>query len=334
MIHLKREKEFVEKYLKARKWLHPKETIEGLEKPGDGNMNFTLRVKTNLRSFIIKQSRDYVEKYPSVSAPETRALREAEFYKLIGSNEYLKSMMPNLLQVDPNNNVLMMDDLGAGVDFTYLYRATGKLSKSKIDVLTSFLVELHSSITRENSPTYISNKKMRKLNHEHIFIYPYLADNGLDLDNILPGLKAVGEAVKGNTRLQTVLREVGKIYLSDGEYLLHGDYFPGSWLKTTDGIKIIDPEFCFFGPVEYEIGVMIAHLKLADQPREVIEYALRKYADQLAFDIVLQQQFTGAEILRRILGLAQLPLSIGLEKRKNLVEEAMEGVLGSKADSQ
>ena len=56
----------LESYLKAQGWLLLNETIEHVEIPGAGNMNFTLQIKTHNRSFIIKQSRDYVEKYPQV----------------------------------------------------------------------------------------------------------------------------------------------------------------------------------------------------------------------------------------------------------------------------
>ncbi len=40
-------------YLVQRDWLEKGEQIESVEKPGEGNMNFVLRVITNQRSFII-----------------------------------------------------------------------------------------------------------------------------------------------------------------------------------------------------------------------------------------------------------------------------------------
>jgi len=124
---------------------------------------------------------------------------------------------------------------------------------------------------------------MRALNHEHIFVYPYLDVNGMDLDTILPGLQGVANKVKANSSLKKVFDELGNLYLSDGDYLLHGDYFPGSWLKTEDGIKIIDPEFCFFGPIEFEIGVIVTHLKMADQPVAIIQRALSLYDEEINF---------------------------------------------------
>ena len=72
--------------------------------------------------------------------------------------------------------------------------------------------------------------------------------------------------MRQDTPLKNAAIQLGKRYLSEGTSLLHGDYYPGSWLKTKTGLRIIDPEFCFFGPKEYDLGVLRAHLKMAEQP--------------------------------------------------------------------
>jgi 5-methylthioribose kinase len=314
-------------YLKNQGWLKPDENIANIEKPGEGNMNFTLRVNTGKRTFIIKQSRAYVEKYPQVEAPEKRALKEAEFYELISKNAHLKAMMPQLIAVDKINNVLQLEDLGSGSDYSYIYKKENTIPEKELLQLMDFVAHLHTQITTKSVANPVANRKMRKLNHEHIFLYPYLEDNGIDLDAVLPGLAAVGDSVKKDKALQEKLKPLGHLYLADGAHLLHGDYFPGSWLKTNDGVKIIDPEFCFFGTPEFEIGVTIAHLKMADQSEKLIEMALNRYKKQAKLDENLCKKFTAAEILRRILGLAQLPLEINLDKRKQLVKEAREVIL-------
>jgi len=316
------DKNSLESYLKGQTWLQLNESIKAIEIPGDGNMNFTIRIKTSDRSFIIKQSRNYVEKYPQVPAPEERALREAEFYQMVAEHESLSRQMPQLKGVDKANHVLNLEDLGDGVDYTFLYQKGNSISDSDLEQIMSFIAELHRNVNTKTTQTRLPNVEMRKLNHEHIFIYPYLDNNGLDLDDILPGLKAVGKSFKQDENLKRKVEVLGERYLKDGNTLLHGDYFPGSWLKTGGGIKIIDPEFCFFGEVEFEIGVTLAHLKLADQPETLIKKALGYYKEHSAIDESLCRQFMAVEILRRILGLAQLPLSINLNKRESLLEQA------------
>jgi len=64
----------------------------------------------------------------------------------------------------------------------------------------------------------------------------------------------------GSNELTLRAKELGDLYLSDGPTLLHGDFYPGSWLRTTQGIRIIDPEFAFTGAAEFDVGVFAAHL--------------------------------------------------------------------------
>ncbi len=70
---------------------------------------------------------------------------------------------------------------------------------------------------------------------------------------------------------------------------------------------IIDPEFCFLGPPAFDLGVLYAHLHLARQPVELA-----------VFDATAKA-FAGAEIMRRLIGVAQLPLEADLEEKSALL---------------
>lgn len=314
-------------YMANQSWLVEGEKIHEVEVPGEGNMNFTLRLKTNQRSVIIKQSRAYVEKYPQVAAPQKRALMEAAFYQEISKSEKLKAQMPSLIAVDEDNSILLMEDLGAGSDYTSIYKDGVEINETDLLKLMDFAAELHNSFKADQTEEPIRNREMRKLNHEHMFVYPYMDENGLNLDDILPGLAAVAEKYKQDKKLQEKLISIGELYLADGKHLLHGDFFPGSWLKTTDGVKVIDPEFCFYGSAEFEIGVTVAHLKMANQSEELISKAIQQYQSKAKLDTKLMEAHAAAEVLRRILGLAQLPLEINLSTRESLLKEASQTLL-------
>lgn len=314
----------LEIYLRQKGWIDKDEEVISAEKPGDGNMNFTLRIITRSRRFIVKQSRGFVEKYPDVPAPEDRVLREAEFYKRISQVDALRNRMPQLKDVDKHNRVMLLEDLGEQPDYSFLYRNGENLAEKDLETLIDFLATLHNNIKTDGHKTALPNRAMRELNCEHIFKFPYLQENGLNLDEILPGLQEIGDAIKQDKALQQKLLPLGDLYLADGQHLLHGDFFPGSFMKTANGIKIIDPEFCFFGPPEFEIGVFLAHLKMADQSEALIEKAKNLYAAKAPLDKTSTAKFCAVEVLRRILGLAQLPLEIDLNKRKKLIEEARE----------
>ncbi|WP_235297358.1 phosphotransferase [Portibacter marinus] len=329
MIKLEKDLQVLTTYLQAQKWLLAGEHITHFHVPGDGNMNFTLRICTPRRSFIIKQSRGYVEKYPQVAAPTDRVQREADFYKEISDHPYLTKMTPKIMGVDGINNIIAMEDLGAGKDYTFFYKNKAVIPDTELQQIMKFAAVLHNENKIQNATSPISNRAMRKLNHEHMFLYPYLEDNGLNLDTVLPGLADLAKKYKDDTALKAKIESLGNRYLEDGDTLLHGDYFPGSWLKTEEGVRIIDPEFCFYGYPEFEIGVTTAHLMLCDQPVQTILNAHKYYKEEADLDLELVKQCAGAEVLRRILGLAQLPLSIDLEKRAQLLETAREYVMNN-----
>lgn len=310
-------------------WLGTNEHLVKTEKAGEGNMNLVLRVITSGRSFIIKQSRPWVEKYPQIKAPQQRALMEAKYYELIQNHPYLQALSPRLLGKDELNFTLCLEDLGASSDFMRLYKGE-TINHNELAALVCYLSELHRLVNKQSSSGIITNREMRKLNHRHIFVLPFEENNGFNLDNIQPGLQEVAMAFKNESELKKSIAELGELYLADGNVLLHGDFYPGSWLRTTTGIKVIDPEFCFFGPPEFDLGVMLAHLKLANQSQETIQFVIDNYSCKL--NEKLFYGFAGVEIMRRLLGVAQLPLEMSVAKKTSLLEEANDLIIQSPRD--
>ena len=90
-----------------------------------------------------------------------------------------------------------------------------------------------------------------------------------------------------------------------------------------------------FGRPELDVGTFLAHLHLAGQPKEIIERWRPAYEAPSGFDDLLMTQLAGVEIMRRLIGYAQLPLSHGLEEKRRLLELARAMVLqpgGGQAD--
>ncbi len=313
-------------YLQTQGWIASTEHVTRAMKAGEGNMNFTLRVTTNEHSLILKQSRPWVEKYPQIAAPWDRALLEGRFYQIISPVSAVASGMPKLLGVDNNSRIIALEDLGQARDFTTLYRGES-LTKPELQSLINWLSQLHRFFTDSEFSAEFANQEMRNLNYEHIFDLPLREENGLDLNAITPGLAAVASVLKTDKNYLKIIRELGSLYLTDGDTLLHGDFFPGSWLKTATGIRVIDPEFCFFGSREFDLGVLIAHLYLAQQNPDLIKFTLQCYTQ--SFDEKLMWKFAGVEIMRRLIGVAQLPLRIGLLEKTKLLELSHEFVIGN-----
>ena len=287
-------------------------------------MNCTLRVVTSQRSIIVKQARPWVEKYPQFDAPWDRVLREMEFYALAAGSAPIAAGLPRMLHGDRLARVLVLEDLGAGGDDTDLYRGAA-LSAGEVRTLAEWLSELHGTF---RGPTLDrpgpANRDMRALNCQHIFFLPFQPGNGLDLDAITPGLGAVAARLQQDRALVGRAQQLAAVYLADGDCLLHGDYFPGSFLRTTAGPRIIDPEFAFFGHPEFDPALFLAHLQLAGQPAAPAGEFLSHYRRPLGFDEARMRQLTGFEIIRRLIGYAQLPVAAGLAEKTRLLETARE----------
>ncbi len=289
------------------------EKISQISVPGESNMNLVLRIETNQGSYILKQAKSYVRKYPQILAPIHRIEIEYQFLKQLASNSFLASQSPKVLQYDAPNHLMLLEDLGEGSDFLSLYGGHRQLKNEEVKHLVDYLMHLHQ-LEITNFPT---TGAMRTLNHEHLFNFPFLEENGFDLDTIQPGLQEVSLPYKTDLPLKQVIQALGNRYLADGKVLMHGDYYPGSWLQVSSGIKIIDPEFGGLGDAEFDLGVFLAHLDLSEQAEDLSAQVQKQYI--LPVDWSLVQQYRGVEILRRLIGIAQLPVSLSLTAKKSLL---------------
>jgi 5-methylthioribose kinase len=311
----------IQEYLDKRGWLFENEKILSAEKPGEGNMNVVIRLVSNQRAFILKQSRPYVQKYQQIPAPLERIEVEFKFYEAV-RHAALAEHIPNILGYEASDYLLLMEDLGKVEDMTQIY-SDRAIQPEVLDHLIAVISRIHTSDTSENYPL---NTQMRQLNHQHIFVLPFLEDNGFDLDGIQLGLQALSQPIKKDRALKKIVEIVGRKYLSPGNILIHGDYYPGSWMTVNDQVFVIDPEFSFRGFAEFDLGVMSAHTVMASMDISTQEYILGRYAPEI--DTQLVRSVTGIEIIRRLIGLAQLPLIRSIEEKDYLLQMARKLIQG------
>jgi 5-methylthioribose kinase len=316
----------LEKFLETNGWLHSGERIEALKKAGEGNMNCTGRVLTNQRSFVVKQARPWVEKYAQFEAPAERAQYEIRFYRLISELPELAAQMPSFLFADEPAYFLGMSDLGEGTDFSTVYSGD-RFSSEEFSQLLKFLLALHTAFRGRQDERDFSNHALRRFNHGHIFVVPMDPSNALDLDALTPGLKRLATELHHDRDYRTQVEEMGRYYLEDGDTLIHGDFFPGSYLRTVNGLRVIDPEFCCFGRAEVELGIFLGHMLLAQQDGASILQFLNHYRTEAPLEIDPVLRLAGVEIMRRLIGVAQLPVTLDLEGKRRLLDKSRRLVL-------
>jgi 5-methylthioribose kinase len=231
------------------------------------------------------------------------------------------SFFPEILGYLPSDYILLLEDLGKGEDLTSLYN-TRRITSDLIKDFTLGLYYIH----KKKAPVdYPENIELRKLNHDHIFELPFKENNSFNLDHIQKGLENLSGPFKKNYSLKEKVLYAGKIYLEKGNTLLHGDYYPGSWMRVGDNNYVIDPEFSFVGPKAFDLGVMSAHIIIASGKTSFLGEIYNMYPAKVEFKKI--SLYCGIEIIRRLIGLAQLPIKRSLMEKKELLNFAEELIL-------
>lgn len=306
------ELEALTQYLLGKGWIDSSQKMIQASPAGEGNMNCTLRIADqNGNSWVIKQAKPFVEKYPQIPAPVERIESERVFYQ---EADELSHFHPRVIGFDSQSHILLMSDLGEVEDLSVVYRSHS-IHDSLLKEIAGYLSRLH------RIPSSFQNQKMRELNHEYIFNQPLQADTGID-----SGLEEAASFLKQDRSYCEQVKSLGERYLENSQgILLHGDFYPGSLLQRGGEIFVLDPEFCFSGPKEFDLGVFIGHLVLARVPHKAVSLLLESYS--LPIDRKLVFAFAGVEIMRRLIGVAQLPLQMSLQTKREVLEQSRNWVL-------
>jgi 5-methylthioribose kinase len=305
-------------------WLPNERRVVSVESAGAGNMNLVERVTLDDgTTLILKRAHGWVEKYPDIPAPIGRAGVEAAFYAAV-SGSAAGAAMPAHLGFDESTAANLFADLGSGTDGMTAYSGVA-IEEADLDEVADWMRALHALPVPAD--TRLANRAMRELNALHIFDFPLDLGNDFDVDAITPGLQFHANQLKQDVGFVAAVQAVKAMYLGDlPGVLLHGDLYPGSWLTTPQGLFVIDPEFCWIGPREWDLGVLFAHLRLSGQAENATKRLIKRYDHPV--DTALVRRIAGIEIMRRLIGVAQLPLEVDLSAKVTLLNEANALVTG------
>ena len=315
---------------------------------GDGNINYVFLVKDleSGKSVVLKQA-DKVLRSSGRALDIERNKIEAE--ALILQYSLVPKYVPEIYAYDEIMAVLIMEDISAFKNLRYELENQLIFPKFADDIST-FLVQtllsttdliLKPQIKKERVQQFI-NSDMCDISEDLVFTEPY---NDYKNRNIISkeNQKFVEKYLYQN---EILIGEVGKLrnnYMNNAQSLLHGDLHSGSIFINQEGMKVIDPEFAFYGPMGYDIGNVIGNLffplikkemyegssQFTQWLRETIsqiidlvkEKLIREFNKQVTLDIYLNSYFienyineiisdtlgyAGTEIIRRTIGDARV----------------------------
>jgi 5-methylthioribose kinase len=303
-------------------WLRSGEKITNVYKAGEGVMNLTLRIKTTHRTLILKQARPWIERLDHIPAPWDRIEAETFYYQRTAGIPSVQKRSPEILGYSSRAKTLLMADLSPCRDMTHLY-AKAALPPKFIDSLADYLARLHTETMGD--PDLPTSREMRNLSYQNIFITPMNLLSQLELDKFELGLNQAASRLKTNTPFRELVDKMAHRYLQEGPCLCHGDSEPSSWLETQTGLVVIDPEFCFPGDPEFDLGFSLAHLALAQLPMEAGQELLTQYRARRgpAISSELVTGYAICETMRRLIGATQLPLPRTSGWRVDMLEKCL-----------
>ncbi|GKX30876.1 methylthioribose kinase [Vallitalea longa] len=235
---------------------------------GDGNINYVFKVwdKNTNKSIIIKHA-------DTVLRSSGRALdvnrNKIEAMVLMQQEKLAPNLVPKIYKYDSVMCILAMEDVSA-----YHNLRTELLKRNTFQTLaediTTFLVNtllpttdlvMDSGEKKDQVKEYI-NKDLCKISEDLVFTEPYIDYKGRNII-LKENFEFVKEVLYDDENL---ILEVGKLknnFMNNAQALVHGDLHSGSIFANETGIKVLDPEFAFYGPMGYDVGNVIGNLFFA-----------------------------------------------------------------------
>jgi 5-methylthioribose kinase len=269
----------------------------------DGNLNsvFVVRTHQERPGLVIKQALPWVRVHgegwpltPERAVSEERGLR---IFRGIDPD-----VTPELYGFDRERYALAMEDLGDlrvwrdalndGEAFEAAAVSMGRFV-ARIAFHTSELGMDPSAIRKLREESV--NDVLCRITEDLVLTEPFIEH---EHNRHHPAIQGLVDDVRGDRGLLEEVANLKHIFMTHGEALIHGDLHTGSVMVGPGRAVAIDPEFCFYGPVGFDLGALWANFVISSARARVLR---RPATFQAAVDGLLAsswQAFT--DELRRL----------------------------------
>jgi len=291
------------------------------EEIGDGNINYVFRVRSRIggKSIIVKQA-DRLLRSSGRPLDITRSKREAEALRIYAA--LTPQFIPRIYAYDDTMSAICMEDISYCGNLRKELMAGHSLPANFAENAASFLADAVFAtsdlfLSPEEKKKRVSafiNPELCAISETLVFSEPYC--NGKNRNRITPGNEAfIQKTLYNDDALKAEVASLRETFMNKAEALIHGDLHTGSIFignntgtaidkngTTEPCMKIIDPEFAFYGPIGYDLGNIIAHLYCAWMYAAFIREkrsAADKFIERIAAAIEALPQLFTAKALER-----------------------------------
>ena len=234
---------------------------------GDGNLNLVFAVKGPKDEIIIKQALPYV-RVVGESWPLTLDRAYYEYNALIRQEKRDPGVAPAVFYFNREQGLIAMECLSdhlilrgkliAGEKVLHLGEVIGKHC-ARLAFRGSDL-SMQASEKKTDVSLFQGNIELMAITENLVFTDPYF---DAEMNNHTPGLEPTIKILRDDVLMKTNAQHMLKKFTSHTETMCHGDLHSGSIMCTETKTRVIDPEFAFYGPMGFDLGMNIANLLMA-----------------------------------------------------------------------
>lgn len=234
---------------------------------GDGNLNLVFIVKSPQGAVIVKQALPYVRLVgDSWPLPLKRAF--FEYHALIRQAERAPATVPEIYYFDEGQALIVMEFLQPHIILRHSLMA-GVKHEGLADVMGKFTArtmfrgsDLSMDPMRKKADLamFAGNGELCDITENLVFSDPYF---DAELNHHTAGLDDIVARLRADIDLKVAAQDMKAKFANNAETMLHGDLHTGSIMVTDTETMVIDPEFATYGPMGFDVGMLLANFFMA-----------------------------------------------------------------------
>jgi len=238
-----------------------------IDEVGDGNLNLVYTVSSDSGDIIVKQALPYVRLVgDSWPLPLSRSFYEHEV--LVRQAKRDPGSVPQIFYFNKVQAIIAMEmllphvilrkKLIAGEYVDGLAQRLGKFCAR-----TAFRgsdLSLQTADKKNDTALFQGNLALMGITESLVFTEPYFA---AEMNHHTDGLDPIVRILRSDVEMKSEAQKMLLKFTANTETLCHGDLHSGSVMCTDNETKVIDPEFGFYGPMGFDIGMLISNYLMA-----------------------------------------------------------------------
>ncbi|MER8544810.1 S-methyl-5-thioribose kinase [Mesorhizobium sp. M0684] len=235
---------------------------------GDGNLNLVFIVEGAEGAAVVKQALPYVRLVgDSWPLPLKRSF--FEYHALKRQQARAPGSVPYIYHFDEGQALIIMEYLSPHIILRRALIEGRQLPNIATDIglfmaRTLFRgSDLHMATKdrKADLALFADNVELCDITENLVFSDPYF-DAKMNR-HTSPQLDGIVAELRADRDLKVEAQRMKHMFAANAETLLHGDLHSGSIMVTDTETRMIDPEFAFYGPIAFDVGMLLANFWMA-----------------------------------------------------------------------